>query len=261
MKKALTTLAAVLLLAACGNDDETALPTSLTFEGDASFIGAHGGQTLRAALLDGSTVLDIQKTTVSSAAGADPSFSVAFAPTLDAAKSYAVHYWIDSNFGGGSEGACDPTANDHQWMVSIPAGQGTFKDTHRPASVQDVCGTFTFTLTFAADGTFNGPHANNNFRAALVRGAESAALEVIPGTVAASGTSPALSVAFSPPLVIGEAYSVKLWMDFNASGACEAPPTDHQWSTAIPTALGSPSTFTYGPHNTTFTEVCSFVFP
>lgn len=252
-------LAAAGLIAACGDDNETPAPTQLTFQGDASFVGPHAGMTLRAALLDGAAVLEIQKTTVASAAGTDPSFSVTFTPTLDAAKAYTVHYWIDSNFGLTGQGVCNPKANDHQWTVAIPAGQTSRKETHSGATTTDVCGTFTFPLTFRADGTFNGPHAGQAFEAALVRGTETTAMQVVPGNVAASGTNPALSVTFTPELVIGEPYSVKLWMDHNASGTCDAPPTDHQWTVTIPTSLGSPETFTYTPHNTTFTNVCSFV--
>jgi hypothetical protein len=261
----LPSLAAAALLAACGDSSTTTPPASqqLTFQGDATFVGPHAGQTVRAALLDGSTVLEIKKTTVATVAATDPSFSFLFTPVLDPAKAYTVHYWIDSNFGApaGGAGACDPKANDHQWAVSIPAGQASRKESHSGATTTDVCSTFTFPLTFRADTTFNGPHANNTFRAALVRGAETTALEVIPGTVAAAGANPALSVTFTPELVIGEDYSVKLWVDFNANGTCEAPGTDHQWSATIPTALGSPETFTYGPHSTAFTDVCSLVFP
>ncbi len=266
-KKIFLSLAAASLVAACGDDGNVGGPQYLTFQGNgnagagAVFNGPHAGQTLRAALLDGATVLDIQKTTVA-AAGTDPAFSVTFAPTIDTAKAYTVHYWIDSNFGlvaPAGAGECNPKATDHQWSVTVPAGQTTMKDLHLPASTADVCGTFTFPLTFRADGTFNGPHAGQAFKAALVRGAETTAMQVVSGNVAAATVVPALSVTFTPELVIGEPYSVKLWMDFNSSTTCDAPPTDHQWTVTIPTSLGSPETFTYGPHNTTFTNVCSFV--
>lgn len=267
MKRAiLVLLAAAGLLAACGSDDNGTNPNQLTFQGNgnpadgAVFNVAHAGQTVRAALLDAGQVLDVQKTTVA-ASGIDPAFSVTFAPAIDLAKPYTVHYWIDSNFGDPTgEDRCDAPATDHQWSVAIPAGVTTFKDVHLPASVTDVCDTFTFPLTFVADGTFTVPHHDQGFGAALVRGAEATALDTQTGTVAAAGTDPALSVTFGPKLVIGEAYSVKLWIDFDGSGACEAPPTDHQWSVDIPTSLGSPHTYVYGPHNTGFTNVCSF-FP
>jgi hypothetical protein len=60
--------------------------------------------------------------------------------------------------------------------------------------------------------------------------------------------------------VIGEAYSVKLWIDFNASGTCNAPTADHQWSVPIPADFSTyQPTYTY-PHNATFTDVCAW-FP
>ncbi|HEY6100769.1 MAG TPA: hypothetical protein VIW03_15130 [Anaeromyxobacter sp.] len=265
-KKMLLTLAAAGFLAACGSSSSSSTPY-LTFQGNgnaangAVFNAAHAGQTVRAALLDGSNVLDIQKATVA-AAGTDPAFSVTFAPVLDMSKAYTVNYWIDSNFGltppaGVAE--CDAPANDHQWSVAIPAGQTSFVDIHRPASTQNVCSTFTFPLTFVGDATFIPPHSGQTFKAALVRGSDNSAEETLSGTVAATG-SPAFSVTFAHKLVINEPYSVKLWVDFNSNGTCQAPPTDHQWSIPIPTALASHNATVPYTHNTTFTDVCSF-FP
>jgi hypothetical protein len=53
-----------------------------------------------------------------------------------------LHYWVDSNFGGGTAGTCDAPAIDHQWSLDPPIGQASFTDTHRPADVSSVCGTF-----------------------------------------------------------------------------------------------------------------------
>jgi hypothetical protein len=151
MKKiALCSLVAAALLAGCGDDDDEGSnpnlatgPYQLTFQGDGSFPGAHAGQALEAAVIrisDGA-VLDVQTTTV--AASGDPSFSVTFAPTLDYLAAYRVHYWIDSNFGGGTAGVCEAPNVDHQWSVDIPMAQITFKDVHRPgASTTNVCTTF-----------------------------------------------------------------------------------------------------------------------
>lgn len=250
-KKTLLSLAAASLLAACGSDDE-ANNGQITLSAAAPF-GPHAGQIMRGALVraaDGA-VLDIQKATV---AATGTAFSFTFAPTVDLAAGHVVRYWVDFN----SNGACDAQPTDHQWEVPVPSGQGSVVVTHN-TTWTNTCTTFTFPLTFRADNTFNGPHATDSFAAALVRGSETTALQVVPGTVAASGTNPALSVAFTPTLVIGEPYSVKLWIDFNSNGTCEAPPADHQWSVSVPTALGSAETFTYGPHNTTFTDVCSFL--
>ncbi|RUA22254.1 hypothetical protein DSL92_06615 [Billgrantia gudaonensis] len=49
----------------------------------------------------------------------DPAFSVSFEGVLEEGRLYDVHYWIDSNFGEGSEGRCDPVSVDHQWRVAL----------------------------------------------------------------------------------------------------------------------------------------------
>jgi hypothetical protein len=271
MKRTLLTVATAALLAACGSSSSS--DKHLMFIGNgnavagAVFNGPHAGQTVRAALLDGATVLEIQKTTVA-AAGTDPAFSFTFSPAIDTSKSYTVDYWIDSNFGltaPAGQGECDPPANDHQWSVPIPAGQTSFTDLHRPLSTQDVCSTFTFALTFAGDSTFEGPHAGNAFTAGLVKGSDSKAEDLKTGTVAAAG-SPAFSVTFDHTVVIGEPFTVKLWIDPNfppggTVGTCDPPAIDHQWSFDVPTAFAShPSTLTVTHNANNVTSVCSF-FP
>ena len=39
---------------------------------------------------------------------------------MEEATPYEVHYWIDSNIGGGTLGVCDPKDIDHQWSVEFP---------------------------------------------------------------------------------------------------------------------------------------------
>ncbi|APE30397.1 hypothetical protein BOX17_05150 [Halomonas aestuarii] len=116
----------------------------LTFQGDASFNGPHGGQAVQAALVDASSgeVLETMSDTVS--ADADPAFSFDFPGALHEGGSYEVHYWIDSNFGGGSEGSCDPKGTDHQWSVALEAsGEAvTHVESHNPGAQSDVCATF-----------------------------------------------------------------------------------------------------------------------
>jgi hypothetical protein len=259
-KTTLLALGYASLLAACGSDSTTPTPTPpttgrITLTGTTTFNGPHAGQTIRAALVrasDGVT-LDIQKGTVA-ATGTSPAFSFTFTPTVDLTVAYKIRYWADHD----SDDACDAPPTDHQWEVDAPAGQTAVSVSHN-TTFTNVCNTFTFPLTFVGSTTFNGPHAGNAFKAALVRGTATTALEVVAGTVAATGTTPAFSVTFAPRLVIGEAYSVKLWMDFNASGTCEAPPTDHQWSVAIPTDFSTyQPTVTYA-HSTTFSSVCAWL--
>ncbi|NNG16346.1 MAG: hypothetical protein HKM89_07690, partial [Gemmatimonadales bacterium] len=120
-------------------------PYQLTFELDASFQGPHGGQDISVALVrasDGSVIAQ-QSGTVS--ATQDPSFSLSPGAVLQHGVTYEVHYWIDSNFGGGTAGVCDPKAIDHQWSVeflSVSNDLGTWTASHVPALTEDVCATF-----------------------------------------------------------------------------------------------------------------------
>ncbi|MBB3231267.1 hypothetical protein [Halomonas stenophila] len=116
----------------------------LTFQGDASFNGPHGGQAIQAALVDTASGETIAVKTGEVSADGDPAFSFAFPGVLREGGSYAVHYWIDSNFGGGNAGNCDPMDNDHQWSVAIEAGgeATTHVESHDPSAQTAVCDTF-----------------------------------------------------------------------------------------------------------------------
>ena len=134
---------------------------NLTFAGDASFQGPHGGHSISVAVVrtsDGS-VMAQQTGTVS--ASADPAFSFTFTGLLVVGVAYQVHYWIDSNFGGGTVGVCDPNAIDHQWNVAIAVVEGdvTITEVHNPLTTVDVCSTFAApNPTFAGDASFEGPY-------------------------------------------------------------------------------------------------------
>jgi hypothetical protein len=118
--------------------------SDLDFSGDGSFHGAHGGQPIHVAVVstDDGKVVATQSGTVSKTA--NPSFAFTFAGVLEDGKAYEVDYWIDSNFGGGSEGVCDPKARDHQWKVPLGtvSGNVSLRDKHRPAETSDVCAAF-----------------------------------------------------------------------------------------------------------------------
>jgi hypothetical protein len=275
MKNSRLIIAAAALLASCGSsNDNTTTPTHLTFQGNgnlangAVFNGPHAGQTVRAALLDGATVLEIQKTTVA-IGGTDPAFSFTFATAIDTTKTYTINYWIDSNFSlapPAGQGECNPPANDHQWSVAVAAGVTTFTDVHRPLSIQDVCSTFTFPLTFVADSSYVPPHSGQPFKAALVHGSDTTAEEILAGNVGTVAGANAISVTFSERLIIDEPYTVKLWIDSNFGGGtvgtCDPKANDHQWSFTIPSTFAShPTTFTAPTHSgATTVDVCSF-FP
>ena len=130
-------------LAACGDEDPVE-PTErfdLTFSGDASFQGPHGGQTIQMALVR----VDLRVTVISVvSATADPSFSFNFPGRLNPGEEYHLDYWIDSNFGGGTPDTCDPPGNDHQWRIDIGVATDdvVIEDTHRPTETESVCATF-----------------------------------------------------------------------------------------------------------------------
>jgi len=135
-------LAAAVLLS--GSPAMAAGSSDLVFLGDGSFNGAHGGQTINVAVVrtDVGEVVATQSGTVSKTA--DPAFSFTFPDVFEDGEVYEVDYWIDSNFGGGSEGVCDPRARDHQWNVPLGTVNGDVSHTekHRPAETTDVCETF-----------------------------------------------------------------------------------------------------------------------
>lgn len=145
-------LSVCLAVAACGgggggSDATTVAPAlyELTFSLDASYQAIHANQPIQMALVrtsDG-TVLAEKSGTVS--ATADPSFSFAAGAVMQRGTPYAIHYWIDSNIGGGLPGNCDQKAFDHQWSVEFPTPTNdvNFIVSHDPTLTEDVCATFS----------------------------------------------------------------------------------------------------------------------
>ena len=87
-------------------------------------------------------VVATQTGTVS--ATADPAFSFTFTGLLVVGVAYQVPYWIDSNFGRGTVGVCDPKAYDHQWNVAVATVEADviITEPHNAAITMDVCATF-----------------------------------------------------------------------------------------------------------------------
>jgi hypothetical protein len=130
---------------ACDEDDIVGPgPHQLTFQLDASFQGPHGGQDVSIALVRASDGLVIADASGTVSATQDPSFSFTPGALLEDGITYEVHYWIDSNFGGGTAGVCDPKANDHQWSVEFlsVSNDVTWTASHEVALTEDVCATF-----------------------------------------------------------------------------------------------------------------------
>lgn len=218
-----------------GTDPEP--PFTLVVAGDASFSGAHGGQTIRAAVVN---ITGGASDVVASAEGqvsatTEPSFAFTFSDVLETGMTYEVHYWIDSNFGGGVIDGCDPRATDHQWRVAVGTVTGDIQldEVHRPAETEDVCETFAASLDFSGDATFNGPHGGQAIAVAVVRSLDGSVVTTQQGNVSGSA-DPAFSFSFPGVLLRGEDYELHYWIDSNFSGGqagvCDPPSTDHQWA-------------------------------
>ena len=137
----------MLTSVACDDDDNilNPLPQSpfrLTFSLDASFQAPHGGQSIQIAVVRGGVVVAQASGTVS--ATQNPSFYFDAGAVLEEGIAHEVHYWIDSNIGGGSSGVCDPKAIDHQWSTEFvwPTNDVDFPVSYQPWLIEDVCGTF-----------------------------------------------------------------------------------------------------------------------
>jgi len=137
-------------LVACG-DDGTGddFPTlELYITGDASFQGPHAGQVLTDAIIrttDGA--FDLLGGGGGPIHAPPETISFGFGSTVEFGDTYEIHLWIDSNFGGGTVGVCDPPAIDHQWKVPVPyvTGDVNIVVSHDDATVTDVCSTFSST--------------------------------------------------------------------------------------------------------------------
>ena len=148
--RTITLSLAGLVIVACdiGGDGSTHSsdpgPYQLTFSLDESFQVPHGNQPIRIALvrLTDGLVLEEESGTVS--ATSDPAFTFTPAAMMERGKSYAVHYWIDSNIGGGTLGLCDPTSFDHQWSTEFftPTNDINFIVGYEPTLTEYVCDTF-----------------------------------------------------------------------------------------------------------------------
>ncbi|RTQ99869.1 hypothetical protein [Halomonas nitroreducens] len=116
----------------------------LTFTGTGSFNAPHGGQTIRVAVFDVMEGEVVASQSGQVARQAPEAFSFSFPGVLQEGHLYDIHYWIDSNFGGGSEGGCDPVNIDHQWREALHdiTEAVTLQVEHRPEDQAPVCATF-----------------------------------------------------------------------------------------------------------------------
>lgn len=139
-----------LAIAACDEDGGGDVnvtdpgPYELTFYLDASFQVPHGNQPIRIALVRLSDGVAIAENNGVISATDDPSFSFIVQAIMTRETSYAVHYWVDSNIGGGTLGVCDPATIDHQWSVEFftVTNDINFTVSYEPNLIEYVCNTF-----------------------------------------------------------------------------------------------------------------------
>jgi len=119
-------------------------PYQIVFSLDDSFQIPHGNQPIRIALVRLTDGLVLEEAFGTVSAIADPTYTFSPTATMERGTSYAVHYWIDSNIGGGTLGLCDPTDYDHQWSTEffMPTNDINFAVGYEPALTEYVCDTF-----------------------------------------------------------------------------------------------------------------------
>ncbi|NYT72744.1 hypothetical protein HZU72_09925 [Halomonas sp. QX-2] len=116
----------------------------LTFEGDGTFLIPHQGNSVHAAIVDihANEVVAKQSDTISGTG--EPAFTFQFSEIFEEGKLYDLHYWIDSNFGEGSVGSCDPIDIDHQWRIAFTNISDNITEVTQlaPEEQAPVCATF-----------------------------------------------------------------------------------------------------------------------
>ena len=138
------------VITACGGGDDFGTnydpgPYQLTFSLNDSFQTPHGNQPIRIALVRLTDDFVVAEDDGIVSAVDNPFFTFTTNAIMETGISYAVHYWIDSNIGGGTLGVCDPTTFDHQWSVEFftPTNDINFTVGYNPALTEYVCDTFT----------------------------------------------------------------------------------------------------------------------
>jgi len=120
-------------------------PYKLTFSLDGSFHVPHGNEPIRIALVRLSDSVVVAQEAGIVSITENPAFSFTTTELMDRGLSYAVHYWIDSNIGGGTLGLCDSTDLDHQWSTEFftVTNDINFTVGYEPSLVEYVCSTFS----------------------------------------------------------------------------------------------------------------------
>jgi hypothetical protein len=173
---------------------------------------------------------------------------------LTAGETYNVDYWADVD----KNGACDAPSTDHVWHKEVVADATgpTLLEVVHDTDWTDVCSSFALKPAgkdLEVSGTMFTPHVNDNFYAVVVEKDSG-------NTIAWAAINPLTDGTFhwkwAGLLTAGKEYAFNYYADVSNDGACEAAPTDHVWTKAIP-AVTDNVALTDITHDTNWTDVCS----
>jgi hypothetical protein len=129
-------------------------PFSLRFSLAADFQ-LYAGETVSWVLVRSDNGERLQNGTGTISATTNPAYSVTTRDVLMFGIPHEMHYWIDSNIGGGTPGVCDPVVRDEdtdeiieafdmQWIAQFGGltSDLVFIAIHSPDRVQNVCDSF-----------------------------------------------------------------------------------------------------------------------
>lgn len=134
----LLSILSLALVGACNGGGPEEGPFTLSLVIPASY-SIHDGSDFTLAVLDSEAVVMDEFTGV---IGTDTGAEF----LLVTGSGYNLHFWVDSNIGGGTDGACDgsPDFFDHQWSYAIGtlAADRDFPIPAHNTDFQDVCSSF-----------------------------------------------------------------------------------------------------------------------
>jgi plastocyanin len=195
----------------------------------------HVGQTLKLAVVDKNTGVELGRTT----AIASADFMVDIYG-IENGKSYKVDFFADHN----KNGKYDAPPADHAWRLELNdvMGDTTLNFQHN-TSFTDIMWKNKLMVHFMG----MNPHVGQNLQLAVIE--KTSGIEVQRVSVTAS-------VDFWVSVYgieNGMSYNVDFFADHNKNGKYDAPPADHAWRLELNDVMGD--TTLMFQHNTSFTDI------
>jgi len=235
MKKTLLTV--ILGAAVLFSENSFSQNISVDFTG----MTPHIGQKFEARLISKKTMKEVDRTLVSSIAGA--TFSLALNNAV-----VGESYWVDMYADFNNNGIYDMIPTDHAWRIDadvIVSGMNSIAFAHN-TNFDEI--NWKHELTFNL--TNMNPHIGQLFEVRLIDINQNL-LEVSRQTVGSIATAN-FDLIF-PALENGHSYYLEFYADFNGNGIYDAIPTDHAWRLRIDNVSGDMSVAF--SHNTNFSEI------